>query len=111
MRRTNFTLDDDTLALLSSLADQFYGGNKSLAIRAAIDALAAHKGPVGWVISGFTPVQVEASTRCHCCSNEYAPGSTLFRPVFERGSSPLALADLPQSPWLDCSQCAVGHLS
>lgn len=110
MRRINFTLDDDIVSLLGSLADQFYGGNRSLAIRAAVESLAAHSGHAGWVISGFTPVQLEAEAKCHCCAAKFHPGETLFRPVFERGVSPTAFKELPTTAWLDCSACAKGHL-
>lgn len=110
MRRINFTLDEETVSLLSSLADQFYGGNKSLAIRAAVESLAAHSGHSGWVISGFTPVEIATNTACHCCSVEFEPGSILFRPVFEKGVSPTALEELPDSKWMDCAGCAKRHL-
>jgi hypothetical protein len=110
MRRINFTLDQDTVNLLGSLAHQFYGGNRSLAIRAAVESLAVHSGHAGWVVTGFTPVQIEARTPCHCCSEEFDVGSTLFKPVFERGISPEALDELPAGKWLDCSKCAGGHL-
>ena len=91
MRRINFTLDQDTVNLLGSLAHQFYGGNRSLAIRAAVESLAAHSGHAGWVVTGFTPVQIEARTPC-------------------RGISPEALDELPAGKGLDCSKCAGGHL-
>ena len=110
MRRINFTLDEDTIELLSSVADRFYGGNRSLAIRAAVESLAAHSGHEGWVITGFTPEEIHAETKCHCCATEFPTGAILFRPVFERGVSPEALDRLPEGKWLDCSQCAAGHL-
>lgn len=110
MRRINFTLDEDTVSLLGSLADQFYGGNRSLAIRAAVESLASHSGHAGWVITGFTPVEIEGEAKCHCCETEFRPGTTLFRPVFERGVSPTALDELPNGAWLDCSKCAGAHL-
>jgi hypothetical protein len=110
MRRINFTLDEETVQLLGALADRFYGGNRSLAIRAAVESLAAHSGHSGWVIGGFTPVLIDEDTKCHCCSAEFHPGATLFRPVFEKGVSPHALDSLPEGKWLDCSQCAAGHL-
>lgn len=110
MRRINFTLDEETVTLLNSLADQFYGGNRSLAIRAAVESLAAHSGHAGWVVTGFTPVEIDADTKCHCCAAEFQPGATLFRPVFEKGVSPNALQELPDGKWFDCARCASGHL-
>jgi hypothetical protein len=110
MKRINFTLTEETVSLLGSLADQFYGGNRSLAIRAAVESLASHSGHAGWVITGFTPVQLDSKMSCHCCSAEFVAGDTLFRPVFHKGISPSALADLPEKAWLDCSKCAGGHL-
>jgi len=32
MKRLNFTLDDETITLLNRIAEQYYHGNKSLAI-------------------------------------------------------------------------------
>jgi hypothetical protein len=110
MRRINFTLNEETITLLGSLADQYYGGNRSLAIRAAVESLAAHSGHAGWVITGFTPLAIDSDTKCHCCETEFHAGATLFRPVFEKGVSPTALAELPTGLWLDCSKCAGGHL-
>lgn len=110
MKRLNFTLDDETAALLETLASKLFGGNKSLAVRSAVESLAAHSGHVGWVISGFTPVQLDEETACHCCQESFKPGATLYRPVFEKGVSPQALEHLPSSQWLDCETCAGGHL-
>jgi len=110
MKRLNFTVDDETAGLLESLADQFYGGNKSLAVRSAVESLAAHSGHSGWVITGFTPVELGKETSCHCCHERFEAGQTLFRPVFERGVSEDALEELPVEPWLDCNKCARGHL-
>jgi len=110
MRRLNFTVDDETASLLESLAREFYGGNKSLAIRSAVESLAAHSGHAGWVVSGFTPVELGRETACHCCRETFQPGQTLYRPVFERGVSGKSLAELPVEPWLDCATCAQGHL-
>lgn len=44
MKRLNFTLDEWTIQLLNQIADQYYYGNKSQAIRVAIESLAAHLG-------------------------------------------------------------------
>lgn len=110
MKRLNFTVDDETASLLESLATQFYGGNKSLAIRSAVESLAAHSGHSGWVIAGFTPVELSKETSCHCCRERFNAGQTLFTPVFERGVAQDALAELPVEPWLDCQTCALGHV-
>jgi hypothetical protein len=110
MRRINFTLNEETVSLLGSLADEYYGGNRSLAVRAAVESLAAHSGHSGWVITGFTPTSIELDTRCHCCQTEFQSGSVLFRPVFEKRVSPSALSELPSCLWLDCSKCAGNHL-
>lgn len=103
-------MDHETVSLLGTLADQFYGGNKSLAIRAAVESLAAQSGHPGWVVAGFTPIEIESRTACHCCSTEFESGATLFKPVFERGVSPKAFTELPEGKWLDCAMCAGGHL-
>lgn len=110
MKRLNFTVNDETATLLDSLASEFYGGNKSLAIRSAVESLAAHSGHSGWVVSGFTPVELGEATPCHCCRITFESGQTLFRPVFERGIAPNSFAELPVVPWLDCASCAKGHL-
>ncbi len=110
MKRLNFTVDDATATLLESLATQFYGGNKSLAIRSAVESLAAHSGHSGWVVTGFTPVELAKETACHCCHETYQKGQILYRPVFERGVSPKSITELPAEPWLDCAPCAEGHL-
>jgi hypothetical protein len=110
MRRINFTLDDETIGLLEELANRMYGGNRSLAVRAAIESLASHSGTDGWVITGFTPVPISEEVHCHCCDSTFGPGDTLFRPVFERGQGARALKTLPTEPWLDCQTCAAGHL-
>ena len=44
MQRLNFTLDKETVASLSELAQKFYQGNKSQTIRAALQSLAFHTG-------------------------------------------------------------------
>jgi hypothetical protein len=109
--RCNFLLDAKTISLLEQLANDRFRGNKSEAVRAAIQGLAAAASASGWVISGFTPVTIESETACHCCSKVFEPGDSLYRPVFQWGSSPNALEDLPESLWLDCSTCAKGHLN
>jgi hypothetical protein len=67
MKRLNFTLDDETITLLNRIAAQYYHGNKSQVVRAAIESLAAHLGHEGWVIAGFVPVEVDADAECHTC--------------------------------------------
>ena len=52
MKRLNFTLDDETITLLNRIAAQYYHGNKSQVVRAAIESLAAHLGHEGWVVAG-----------------------------------------------------------
>ncbi len=111
MRRLNFTLDQDTITLLERLADRYYGGNKSQTVRAALESLAAHTGHDGWVIAGYTPVALDDDIDCHTCGEVHYEGEVLFRPVFERGQSPVALPHIPAEVWLDCPTCAEQHLS
>jgi hypothetical protein len=106
MKRLNFTLDEDAVALLNELSAQYYGGNKSQTVRAALESLAAHAGHDGWVITGYTPIELAAEAACHTCGTTHAEGDVLFRPVFERGQSPAALPHIPTEAWLDCSNCA-----
>lgn len=105
MQRLNFTLDSETVELLERLAEKFYSSNKSATVRAALESLATHVGHEGWVVAGYTPVQVDAETDCHSCGTTKGDGEILYRPVFERGESPSALAHIPAEPWLDCSDC------
>ena len=105
LRRLNFTLDIETVDLLSELAQTFYNGNKSQTIRAALQSLATHTGHAGWVINGYTPIELSSATSCHSCGVKYRKGDLLYRPVFERGFSHKAVADLPTKSWLDCSGC------
>lgn len=109
MQRLNFTLDDSTVSLLDSLSARFYSGNKSLTVRAALESLAAHVGHDGWVISGYTPVVIDQTARCHTCSASYEKGNVLYRPVFERGRGAAALPQLPTESWLDCPHCVESH--
>ena len=111
MHRLNFTLDSDAVRLLEKLAETYYGGNKSQTVRAALESLAAHTGHDGWVIAGYTPVQLEVEAACHSCGTSHHEGEVLFRPVFERGASPKALSAIPAEVWLDCSDCAEGRLA
>jgi hypothetical protein len=105
MQRLNFTLDEATIQLLARLAEKYYQGNKSQTVRAALESLAVHSGHEGWVIAGYSPVQVEEATRCHTCGDPHEKGEILFRPVFERGEGPQVLPRLPVEAWLDCSDC------
>lgn len=105
MKRLNFTLDEETIALLHRIADQYYHGNKSLAVRAAVVSLAAHLGHEGWVIAGFVPVKVDTNTECHTCHRHFAPGETLYRPVFRKGRAHKAMPHLPREQWLECNDC------
>jgi len=106
MKRLNFTLDDDTVQLLAELSEKFYGGNKSQTVRAALESLATHTGHEGWVITGYTPKELENDIACHSCGESHEKGDILYRPVFERGQSPEALPKIPSENWLDCPQCA-----
>lgn len=106
MKRLNFTLDEQTIQLLNKIADQYYHGNKSHAVRAAIESLAAHLGHEGWVVAGFVPVLVESDAECHTCHRHFGAGETLYRPVFRRGRSHNALQQLPREQWLECVDCA-----
>lgn len=110
MRRLNFTLDNATIGLLERLADRYYAGNKSQTVRAALESLATHVGHDGWVIAGYTPVQLDENAACHSCGEAHEEGEVLFRPVFERGKSPEALVKMPAEVWLDCPDCAERHL-
>jgi hypothetical protein len=106
MKRLNFTLDDETVQLLTELSEKFYDGNKSQTVRAALESLATHTGHEGWVITGYTPKELEDDISCHSCGKSHKKGDILYRPVFERGQSPEALPQIPSENWLDCPQCA-----
>tara|TARA_Y100000588_G_scaffold391760_1_gene501361 strand:- start:1203 stop:1556 length:354 start_codon:yes stop_codon:yes gene_type:complete len=110
MQRLNFTLDKETVALLSELAQKFYHGNKSLTIRAALQSLATHTGHVGWVINGYTPIELSGATSYRTCGTRYRKGDLLYRPVFERGYSHKAVADLSTKTWLDCPGCVTQNI-
>ncbi|HEY3342757.1 MAG TPA: hypothetical protein VGK81_12095 [Anaerolineae bacterium] len=101
----NFTFDDDTVALLDTLAKEYYNGNKSSTVRAALESLATHLGHAGWVIAGYTPVQLDHQMACHECGTPYGTGEVLYRPVFERGRGESVLSQLPAVTWLACPKC------
>jgi hypothetical protein len=105
MQRMNFTFDDDTVALLDTLAREYYNGNKSSTVRAALESLATHLGHEGWVIAGYTPVQLDHQMACHECGTPYGTGEVLYRPVFERGRGESVLSHLPAVTWLACPKC------
>lgn len=111
MKRLNFTLDQDTVDLLGELSGKYYDGNKSQTVRAALESLAAHIGHEGWVITGYTPKELDAAASCHSCGEAHKKGEVLFRPVFEKGNSPKALSKIPSEIWLDCTDCAEQQLS
>ena len=111
MQRLNFTLDDVTVALLERLSSDYYAGNKSRTVRAALESLATHIGHDGWVVTGYVPSQAAGSVSCHTCGEEHRQGEILYRPVFERGQSPLALEAIPTEEWLDCTRCVEKHLA
>ena len=106
MHRLNFTMDEETVLLLERLSTTYYGGNKSRTVRAALESLAAHVGHDGWVIKGYTPVRIADDVSCHSCGTSHREGEVLFRPVYERGTSPKALPHIPAELWLDCSDRA-----
>lgn len=106
MKRLNFTLDNDTVRLLAELSGKYYDGNKSQTVRAALESLAAHIGHEGWVITGYTPKELDVDADCHSCGETHHRGEVLYRPVFERGKSPGAMAHIPSVDWLDCPECA-----
>ncbi|MEX0994542.1 MAG: hypothetical protein WD599_03375 [Balneolaceae bacterium] len=105
MKRLNFTLDNDTVALLNKLAEKYYEGNKSQTVRAALESLATHAGHDGWIISGYTALRTDHEAHCHSCGKEHDKGELLYKPVFERGNSPSALHSIPREDWLECSSC------
>lgn len=105
MKRLNFTLDNSTVELLSKLADKYYEGNKSQTVRAALESLASHQNHDGWVISGYTPLKVDHDVNCHTCGESHPEGKILYKPVFERGSSPRAIREIPSEDWVECSVC------
>jgi hypothetical protein len=110
MQRLNFSLDSATVDLLERLSAEYYAGNKSRTVRAALESLAAHIGHDGWVISGYVPTPVADEVSCHTCGEEHHQGEVLFRPVFERGQSPRALLSMPTEEWLDCTECVERQL-
>jgi len=111
MKRLNFTLDAATVHLLEKLSETYYHGNKSQTVRAALESLAAHIGHDGWVITGYTPVPLDTDAACHTCGSPHQEGEILFRPVFERGTSPEALLHIPSEVWLDCPLCVEGRFN
>lgn len=111
MKRLNFTLDEDTVKLLQELSQKYYDGNKSQTVRAALESLAAHAGHEGWVIAGYTPIQLDDQADCHSCGDTHRKGEVLYHPVFEKGSSPKALPRIPSEDWLDCPDCAEKMIS
>lgn len=110
MKRLNFTLDNETVTLLKELAGKYYNGNKSQTVRAALESLAVHAGHEGWIIAGYTPKELDGKVECHGCGESHEKGDVLYRPVFEKGSSPKALPSMPSENWLDCPDCAEEQL-
>ena len=106
MKRLNFTLNEETVKLLDELSSKYYDGNKSQTVRAALESLAAHIGHEGWVITGYSPKELDEDVSCHSCGEAHHEGEVLYRPVFERGKSPRALPRIPSETWLDCPDCA-----
>jgi predicted transcriptional regulator len=105
MKRLNFTFDDETTRLLSRLAEAHFSGNKSLTVRAALERFARQEGHEGWIISGYTPLRAPQQAVCRRCGKEQEEGELLYRPVFERGSSPAAMDHLPEEEWTECVGC------
>ena len=106
MQRLNFTFDDETVALLEAISKEYYNGNKSSTVRAALESLATHLGHEGWVIAGYTPVQLDHQMACHECGTPHRTGEVMYRPVFERGRGARVLPKLPAETWLACPTCA-----
>lgn len=109
MKRLNFTLDGETVDLLSRLAEAYYGGNKSQTVRAALESLASHIGHEGWVVKGYVPAVAPENAECHSCGTAQRDGEILYRPVFERGASASALPAIPTEDWLECPTCVNSH--
>ncbi len=105
MQRLNFTFDDETVALLDTMSKEYYHGNKSSTVRAALESLATHLGHEGWVIAGYTPVELDHQAACLECGTPYRTGDILYRPVFERGRGDSVLPKLPAETWLACPNC------
>jgi hypothetical protein len=105
MQRLNFTFDDETVALLETISKAYYQGNKSSTVRAALESLATHLGHEGWVIAGYTAVELDHQAACHQCGVAYRRGDILYRPVFERGRGASVLPNLPAETWLACAHC------
>jgi len=105
VQRLNFTFDASTAELLETLANTYYGGNKSQTVRAALESLAAHTRHMGWVIAGYTTVVLDRPEACHTCGGRHRKGELVYRPVFERGSGAAALEALPRQPWFECPRC------
>ena len=87
------------------LADQYFHGNRSLAVRAALESLATHTSQDGRVVAGFIPVVLDEEARCNTCGTQHEAGELLYRPVFERGSGPASLSQIPIRPSLHCPGC------
>lgn len=105
MKRLNFTLDSETVDLLNRLSEEWYKGNKSQTVRAALESLAAHAGKRGWIVKGYTPDRSAASVECHECGSRQSKGNLIFRPVFERSTGPSAIENIPNEEWVECVTC------
>lgn len=105
MKRLNFTVNAETEELLEQISRTYYGGNKSLTVRAALESLATHLGHEGWVVTGYAPMILDHQENCHSCGQTYPEGDILYRPVFGRGNAPDALKTIPHEHWLDCGPC------
>ena len=117
-RKMTFVFDDATSSLLEKIAEQFYGGNKSLALRRAVQALAReHRiGPdvstQGWVILGYVAEEVpQEGAECHSCGRHFKAGQVLYRPVFHRakGTEAEIWPLLPEEPIWECPFCVEGE--
>ncbi len=108
MKRQNFTLKQETIDLLDQLAKRYFEGNKSRTVRVALETLAHGLEKEGWVISGYSPVEIDSETDCHICGNMFEEGRVLYRPVFEKGKGPEAIPRIPEELWLDCPTCISG---
>ena len=105
MKRLNFTFDQSTINLLEELSNGHFQGNKSQTVREALECLKLHIGREGWVIRGYTPQKLDEDLECHKCGEEHHPGEVLYKPVFEKGSGPLVITELPKKNWVECDHC------
>lgn len=105
MKRLNFTLKQETVDLLDKIAGKYFDGNKSKTVRIALESLANSLNNPGWVVTGYSPVELNQKANCHMCGTGFSKGRVLYRPVFEKGTGPEAIPQIPAEIWLDCPDC------